>query len=49
MVQILILCLLAKRKSSGKRAMVPLSFMISQITPAGCNPAKEARSTAASV
>ncbi len=34
---------------SGTRAMVPSSFMISQITPAGFRPARRARSTAASV
>ncbi len=31
------------------RAMVPSSFMISQITPAGLRPARRAKSTAASV
>ena len=31
------------------RAIVPSSFMISQMTPAGFNPAIRARSTAASV
>ncbi len=35
--------------SSGTRAMVPSSFMISQITPAGTSPARRARSTEASV
>ena len=34
---------------SGTRAMVPSSFMISQITPAGLRPARRARSTPASV
>ena len=34
---------------SGTRAMVPSSFMISQMTPAGIRPARRARSTAASV
>ncbi len=34
---------------SGTRAIVPSSFMISQITPAGISPAALARSTAASV
>jgi hypothetical protein len=33
----------------GTRAIVPSSFMISQMTPAGISPAKRARSTAASV
>ncbi len=33
----------------GTRAIVPSSFMISQITPAGFSPASRARSTAASV
>jgi hypothetical protein len=35
--------------SSGTRAIVPSSFMISQMTPAGYRPAMRARSTAASV
>ena len=39
----------AKAMRSGSRAMVPSSFMISQITPAGLSPARRARSTAASV
>ncbi len=43
------LCLLAKRVSSGTRAIVPSLFMISQMTPAGYSPAMRARSTAASV
>ena len=34
---------------SGTRAIVPSSFMTSQITPAGCSPARRARSTEASV
>src|SRR5271166_6336712 len=34
---------------SGTRAIVPSSFMTSQITPAGLSPARRARSTAASV
>jgi len=34
---------------SGTRAIVPSSFMISQMTPAGLRPASRARSTAASV
>ena len=34
---------------SGTRAIVPSSFMTSQITPAGFSPARRARSTAASV
>ena len=39
----------ANFSSSGMRAMLPSSFMISQITPAGLSPAMRARSTAASV
>ena len=39
----------AKATSSGRRAMVPSSFMISQITPDGLRPASRAISTAASV
>src|ERR1700733_4026621 len=35
--------------SSGTRAIVPSSFITSQITPAGFSPASRARSTAASV
>ena len=35
--------------SSGTRAMPPSSFMTSQMTPAGLQPASRARSTAASV
>ncbi len=34
---------------SGTRAMVPSSFMTSQMTAAGCRPARRARSTPASV
>ena len=39
----------ARCSRSGTRAMVPSSFIISQITPAGPSPARRARSTAASV
>src|SRR5579883_891873 len=39
----------AKRTRSGRRAMVPSSFMISQMTPEGLRPARRATSTAASV
>src|SRR5215217_4341135 len=42
-------CSLENFSKSGTRAMVPSSFMISQITPAGLKPASLARSTAASV
>ena len=42
-------CFFANFVSSGTRAIVPSSFMISQITPAGSSPAMRARSTAASV
>ncbi len=42
-------CFLANLVSSGTRAIVPSSFMISQMTPAGYRPAMRARSTAASV
>jgi hypothetical protein len=35
--------------SSGRRAIEPSSLRISQMTPLGCRPAREARSTAASV
>jgi hypothetical protein len=38
-----------EKRSGGTRAIVPSSFMISQITPAAYNPASLARSTAASV
>ena len=41
--------LLAISRSWGRRAMVPSSFMISTITPAGAFPASRAKSTAASV
>ena len=43
------LCSWANFTRSGRRAMVPSSFMISQITPAGLQPARRAISTAASV
>src|SRR3954468_18083147 len=42
-------CLRQYSSRSGTRAIVPSSFMISQITPAGLSPARRARSTAASV
>src|SRR6266851_3304907 len=42
-------CSLQNSMSWGTRAMVPSSFMISQMTPAGLNPAMRARSTEASV
>jgi hypothetical protein len=42
-------CFRANFVSCGTRAIVPSSFMISQITPAGYKPAIRARSTAASV
>ena len=42
-------CFFANFVSSGTRAIVPSSFMISQMTPAGYRPAMRARSTAASV
>ncbi len=42
-------CAAATFARSGTRAMVPSSFMISQITPAGLRPASLARSTEASV
>ena len=42
-------CSRATRTSSGMRAIVPSSFITSQITPAGNMPAIVARSTAASV
>ena len=44
-----ILCLSANFLSSGRRAIVPSSFSISTITPAGSNPASLAKSIAASV
>ena len=43
------LCLAAKRLRFGTRAMVPSSFITSQMIPAGESPASRARSTAASV
>jgi len=49
MVPILRPCRWAKVMRSLRRAIVPSSFMISQITPAGVSPASRARSTAASV
>gem|GEM_PF-6239134 len=49
MVPILMPCSSAKASSSGRRAMVPSSFMISQITPLASKPAMRARSHAASV
>ena len=42
-------CSRANTCSSGMRAIVPSSFMISQITPAGVRPARRARSTEPSV
>ena len=36
-------------RAAGRRAVVPSSFKISQITPAGSRPARRARSTAVSV
>ena len=42
-------CSAANASSCGRRAIVPSSFMISQMTPAGARPASRARSTAASV
>jgi hypothetical protein len=49
MVTILRPCCAAKISSSGSLAMLPSSFMISQMTPAGFRPASRARSTQASV
>src|SRR5262245_20273161 len=49
MVVILRSCCAAKASRSGSRAMVPSSRRISQMTPAGANPARRARSTAPSV
>src|SRR3990167_9282124 len=49
MVPILMPCSLANSSSSGRRDMVPSSFMISQITPLGSKPPMRARSQAASV
>src|SRR5919107_4789625 len=48
-VTILTPCSAENLSRSGTRAMVPSSFMTSQITPAGLRPASRARSTAASV
>ncbi len=42
-------CRLQYGMRSGTRAIVPSSFMISQMTPAGFRPARRARSTAVSV
>ena len=49
MVPILRPCSAAKPIRSGSRAMLPSSFMISQITPDGLSPASRDTSTAASV
>lgn len=49
MVTIPRLCSLAKISRSGILAIVPSSFMISQITPADFSPARRARSTEPSV
>src|SRR5690606_26873370 len=49
MVPIFRPCSSANFSSSGRRAMVPSSFMISQITPLGSKPPMRARSQAASV
>ena len=49
MVPIFRPCSLANSISSGRRAMVPSSFMISQITEDGSRPAMPARSQPASV
>ncbi len=49
MVMIFRPCLRQNSISWGTRAMVPSSFITSQITPAGETPASRARSTAASV
>ncbi len=48
-VTILMLYSLANSSRSGMRAMVPSSFMTSQMTPAGFSPAKRERSTEPSV
>src|SRR5215211_573460 len=48
-VTILMPCSLENFSRSGTLAIVPSSFMISQMTPAGLSPARRARSTAASV
>src|SRR5258706_11938225 len=42
-------CRFANRDSCGTRAIVPSSFITSQMTPAGCRPAMRAISTDASV
>ena len=49
MVTILSPCSSANISRSGILAMVPSSFMISQMTPAGLSPARRARSTEPSV
>ncbi len=49
MVPILKPCVAANFSSSGRRAIVPSSFMISHNTLAGSSPASRARSTPASV
>src|SRR5471030_607140 len=49
MVPILISCSAANVSSSVRRAMVPSSYITSQITPLGSKPAMRARSQAASV
>ena len=46
---ILIPCPSQNSTSCGTRAMLPSSFITSQMTPDGCNPAIRARSTEASV
>ncbi len=48
-VTIFILCSFANSRSSGTLDIVPSSFIISQITPAGVRPARRARSTDPSV
>ena len=45
MVRMLRPCFRANISRSGMRAIVPSSFMISQMTPAGVSPARRARST----
>ena len=49
MVHSFSLCWLLNSTRSGSRAIEPSSFIISQMTPAGCSPASRARSTLASV
>ena len=49
MVPIFSPCSCAKPMRSGKRAMLPSSFIISQITPDGLSPASREISMAASV